>query len=134
MQVNKDGTIRFDVTELPLISFKPKEIFVSVEKLRELGYKKDIQGKDLENEEQIIELMPHDIILPSCVDSGDERADEVFIKVANFIDSLLLKFYGLNSFYSIRKREDLIGQIGVCIAPHNCAGVICRIIGLWNKT
>ena len=37
LQVNKDGTIRFDATELPIVSFKPKEIFVSVEKLREIG-------------------------------------------------------------------------------------------------
>jgi DNA polymerase II large subunit len=34
LQVNKDGTIRFDATELPIVSFKPKEIFVSVDKDR----------------------------------------------------------------------------------------------------
>ena len=47
LQVNKDGTIRFDATELPLIAFKPVEIGVSIEKLKELGYDKDIHGKDL---------------------------------------------------------------------------------------
>ena len=72
--VNKDGTIRFDCTELPLISFKPKEISVSVEKLRELGYDKDVYGNDLVDEEQIIELMPHDVILPSSTETLDERA------------------------------------------------------------
>ena len=49
LQVNKDGTIRFDATELPLVSFKPKEISVSIEKLKELGYDKDIYGKELVN-------------------------------------------------------------------------------------
>jgi DNA polymerase II large subunit len=34
--------------------------------------------------------------------------------------------------YNARKRDDLVGQLGVCMAPHNCAGVICRIIGFSN--
>jgi len=132
LQVNKDGTIRFDATELPLVSFKPKEIFVSVGKLKELGYDKDIFGKELINEEQILELMPHDILLPSSSESLDERADDVFVKICNFIDAELVKFYGLKSFYNVRKREDLIGKLGVCMAPHNCAGVVCRFIGFSN--
>jgi len=127
--VNKDGTIRYDGTELPLSHFKPKEIEVSIEKLRELGYKKDYLGKELKDENQILELKPHDIILPCNSLSGDEKADEVFMNIANFIDELLVKFYKLPSFYNIKKRKDLIGQLGVCMAPHNCAGVISRIIG-----
>ena len=132
LQVNKDGTIRFDATELPLVSFKPKEIFVSVEKLKELGYDKDIYGEEITNENQIIELMPHDVLLPSSSESMDDRADDVFVRVCNFIDSLFVNFYGLKSFYNVRKREDLIGQLGVFMAPHNCAGVICRFIGFSN--
>jgi len=131
-QVNKDGTIRFDATELPLVSFKPKEIFVGVEKLKELGYNKDISGNDLVDENQILELMPHDVILPSSSESLDERADDIFIKICNFIDDLLVKFYGLKPFYNVKRREDLVGQIGVCMAPHNCAGVVCRFIGFSN--
>ncbi len=132
LQVNKDGTIRFDATELPLVAFKPKEISVSIEKLKELGYRKDIYGNGLVDENQILELKPHDILLPSCPESSDERADEVFIRISNFIDDLLKKFYNLKPFYNVKKREDLIGHLGVCMAPHNCAGVICRIIGLSN--
>lgn len=132
LQVNKDGTLRFDATELPLVSFKPKEIFVSVDKLKELGYDKDIFGNELADENQIIELMPHDVLLPSCSDSPDEKADDVFIRVCNFVDKELEKFYGLNSFYNVKKRDDLVGKLGVCMAPHNCAGVICRFIGFSN--
>ncbi len=132
LQVNKDGTIRFDATELPIVSFKPKEVFVGVEKLKELGYDKDIYGKELRDENQILELMPHDVILPSSTESIDERADDVFVRVCNFVDSLLTDFYGLEPFYNVKKREDLVGQIGVCMAPHNCAGVICRFIGFSN--
>ncbi len=129
LQVNKDGTIRFDATELPLVAFKPKEISVDISKLKELGYDKDVFGNDLINEEQIIELMPHDILLPSCPESPDEKADDVFIKISNFIDELLVRFYKLKAFHNVKKREDLVGQLGVCMAPHNCAGVVCRIIG-----
>ncbi|GBE20290.1 DNA polymerase II large subunit [archaeon BMS3Abin17] len=132
LQVNKDGTIRFDATELPLTSFKPKEISVSIEKLKELGYEEDIHGKPLVNDEQIMELMPHDVILPCSNKSPDEKADDVFMRVATFVDDLLVKFYGLKPYYNIRKREDLVGQLGVCMAPHNCAGVICRFIGFSN--
>jgi len=132
LQVNKDGTIRFDATELPLVSFKPKEIGVSVEKLKELGYDKDIDGKELSDEEQILELMPHDVLLPSYIETPDEKADDVFIKTCNFIDELLVRFYKLKPFYNVKKREDLVGKIGVCMAPHNCAGVICRFIGFSN--
>ncbi len=132
LQVNKDGTIRFDATELPLISFKPKEISVSIEKLREMGYVKDIFGRELIDDNQILELRPHDIILPSSSESPDERADEVFVKVSQFIDNLLVKFYGLKSFYNIKGRGDLVEHLGVCMSPHNCAGVVCRFIGFSN--
>ncbi|MFA5173914.1 MAG: DNA polymerase II large subunit [Candidatus Pacearchaeota archaeon] len=129
LQVNKDGTIRYDMTELPISHFKPKEIEVSLEKLKELGYDKDYLGEELTNEEQILELKPHDVILPCNALCGDEKADEVFINTAKFIDELLEKVYGLPRFYNIKKREDIVGQLGVCMAPHNCAGVICRFLG-----
>jgi len=132
LQVNKDGTIRFDATELPIVAFKPKEISVSIEKLKELGYTHDINGKELVDKEQILKLEPHDIILPSPQESQNEKADETFIRISKFVDSLLKRFYGLDSFYNIEKKEDLVGHLGVCMAPHNCAGVICRIIGFSN--
>jgi DNA polymerase II large subunit len=132
LQVNKDGTIRFDATELPIVSFKPKEISVSIEKLKTLGYDKDVNGNLLIDENQVVEIMPHDVILPSAMESMDDRADDVFIRVCNFVDSLLVNFYGLAPVYNVKKREDLVGQIGVCMAPHNCAGVICRFIGFSN--
>lgn len=129
LQVNKDGTIRYDCTEMPFVSFKPVEIEVSVEKLKELGYEEDVYGKPLVDENQILELKPHDILLPSSSENPDEKADDTFMKIANFVDDELEKFYGLPRFYNVKKREDLIGQLSVCMAPHNCAGVISRIIG-----
>ncbi|MCK5149747.1 DNA polymerase II large subunit [Candidatus Pacearchaeota archaeon] len=133
LQVNKDGTIRFDATELPLVSFKPKEVFVSIEKLKELGYDQDVFGKELIDENQILELMPHDVLIPSSPESPDEKGEDVFMNICNFVDELLVKFYGLKPFYNLKKKEDLIGHFGVCMAPHNCAGVVCRFIG-FSKT
>jgi len=133
LNVNKDGTVRYDMTELPITHFKPKEIGTSIEKLKEIGYLYDINGKELVESNQIIELMPHDIILPNNVESGDEKAEDVFINLTTFIDELLVNFYGLEKFYNIKKKEDLIGHLSVCMAPHNCAGVISRIIG-FSKT
>jgi DNA polymerase II large subunit len=133
LQVNKDGTIRVDATEMVITHFKPKEIFVSIEKLKSLGYEKDIHGNNLTNDEQILELKPHDIILPCCPESDDESSDEIFMRVANFIDTLLLKFYNIRPFYNIRKREDLVGHLVSCMAPHNCAAVVGRILG-FSKT
>ncbi len=133
LQVNKDGTIRMDATELPLTHFKPFEIGASLDKLRELGYVKDIYGEDLISESQILELMPHDVLIPDSLDTPDERGGDLFLRISYFIDDLLEKFYGLPRFYNFSKKEDLIGQLGVCMAPHNCAGVICRFIG-FSKT
>ena len=129
LSVNKDGTIRADLTELPLTHFKPKEIGTSIEKLKELGYTKDMYGKELKNEEQVLELKPQDILLPFCPESLDERVDELFVRTAAFIDNLLVRFYNLRPFYNMKGRDDLIGQLVVGLSPHTSVGVIGRIIG-----
>jgi DNA polymerase II large subunit len=133
LNVNKDGTIRYDMTELPITHFKPREIGTSIEKLISLGYEKDYEGNYLKDDNQILELKPQDIILSSNVESGDEKADDVFLNIANFVDELLERFYKLPKFYNLKSKEDLIGHLSVCMAPHNCAGVISRIIG-FSKT
>ncbi len=120
--VFKDGTIRFDMTDIPLTHFKPKEIGVSVEKLRELGYEHDWKGNELKSEEQIVELKPQDVIL-------SKNAAEYLVRVAKFIDDLLVKFYGLEPYYNVEKPEDLIGHLVIGLAPHTSAGVLGRIIG-----
>lgn len=133
LNVNKDGTIRYDMTEMPITHFKAKEIGTSVEILRKMGYEKDIYGKELVNDEQILTIFPHDIILPSCQDSSDERADDVFVKITKFVDDELEKLYELPRMYGAQKKEDLIGVLVVCIAPHICTASVGRLIG-FSKT
>ncbi len=129
LAVNKDGTIRYDGTEIPLTHFKPVEIQTSVEKLKEIGYSQDIYGEPLIDENQLLELKPHDIVLPSCSVTNDEKADDVFLNISKFVDEELERLYKLPKYYNLKKREDLVGHLVACMAPHNCAGVIGRIIG-----
>ncbi len=131
--VNKDGTTRYDMTEMSLTHFKPKEIGTSVEKLIILGYDFDIFGNELVNETQILELKCQDIVLPSCPESQDEGADFVLSRVANFIDDLLEKLYSVNKFYNLKRRDDLVGHLVVGLSPHTAAGIVGRIIG-FSKT
>ncbi len=133
LTVNKDGTIRYDATELAITHFKPKEIGTSIEKLKELGYTHDIYGNPLEHEDQILELKPQDIILPASPASPEEPADEIFFRIANFIDDLLVKLYKEKPFYDLYSKKDLIGHLAVVLAPHTSAGVVTRIIG-FSKT
>ncbi|MHA1616518.1 MAG: DNA polymerase II large subunit [Candidatus Njordarchaeales archaeon] len=122
LYVFKDGTIRFDATDIPLTHFKPKEIGVSIEKLRSLGYTHDIYGDPLEHDDQIVELKVQDVII-------NEDAAEYLVRVAKFVDELLVRFYGLEPFYNVKSKEDLIGHLVIGLAPHTSAGIIGRIIG-----
>ncbi|MEM4714373.1 MAG: DNA polymerase II large subunit [Candidatus Nanoarchaeia archaeon] len=129
LTVNKDGTIRYDMTQLPCTHFKPKEIGTSITKLKELGYEKDINQDPLVNEEQILELKPQDVILPSCPKSPDEPADIVLVRACNFVDDLLEYLYSLPRYYNVKTKDDLIGKLVIGLAPHTSCGIVGRIIG-----
>jgi DNA polymerase II large subunit len=120
--VFKDGTIRYDMTNLPLTHFYPKEINVGVEKLRELGYESDAYGEPLRNGDQLVELNVQDVIV-------SEDAGEYLLRAACFIDDLLCKYYGLQPSYNVSCKEDLIGSLVIGLAPHTSAGIIGRILG-----
>jgi len=132
LNVNKDGTIRYDSTEMPLTHFKPKEIGTDVKKLKELGYLCDIYGDELSDDNQILELKPQDVVLPACNEASEEGSDDILFRTANFIDDLLEHFYSLDRFYKLNSKEDLIGHLVVAIAPHISAGFLSRIIGFSN--
>ncbi len=120
--VFKDGTTRFDMIDLPLTHIRPDEVRVPVEKMRELGYIKDVNGYDLQNGTQVIEMHPQDLLLSdSCAD--------YMVKVAQFIDDELTRLYGLPAFYQIKTRDDLVGHLVIGLAPHTSAGVLARVIG-----
>ncbi|MEM3696083.1 MAG: DNA polymerase II large subunit [Candidatus Bathyarchaeia archaeon] len=125
LSVYKDGTVRFDATNAPLTHFKPSEIGVSVERLKQLGYNHDVHGVPLTDANQICELKIQDVIIPT-------KCAEYFIRVANFLDELLTKVYKLSPYYNVKRIEDLVGHLIVGLAPHTSVGILGRIIGFTN--
>lgn len=122
LYVFKDGTVRYDMIDLPVTHFRPREVGASVEKLREIGYTHDYNGQELVSPDQVLELRCQDIMVSALC--GDW-----LLKVSRYMDDLLEKFYGLPRFYNAEKPSDLIGQMLIGLAPHTSAGVLCRLIG-----
>jgi DNA polymerase II large subunit len=122
LSVYKDGTIRFDATNAPLTHFKPAEVGVTIEKLRQLGYSYDIFGASLTDADQICELKIQDVVIP-------RKAAEYFVQVANFIDELLTKVYKLPSYYNVKSPDDLFGHLIMGLAPHTCVSILGRVVG-----
>ncbi len=120
--VYKDGTARFDMSNLAITHFKPKEIGLSVEKARELGYTKDVFGKDLISPDQICQIFPQDLII-------SKSGGDYLLKVSKFVDDLLERFYDLPKYYNCEKRDDLIGKLVLGLSPHTSGAVLGRIIG-----
>ncbi|WP_394354118.1 DNA polymerase II large subunit [Methanothrix sp.] len=122
INIFKDGTVRYDLTDLPLTHFRPDEIGTSPLVLQSLGYAVDMHGDPLNRPDQVCELRIQDIVL-------SRDAGEYLLKVSWFIDELLAKFYHLEPFYNAQTPQDLIGKLMVGLAPHTSAGVLCRLIG-----
>ncbi|MEM4185650.1 MAG: DNA polymerase II large subunit [Candidatus Caldarchaeum sp.] len=121
LNVYKDGTVRFDATNVPLTHFTPAMVGTSVERLRALGYTHDIQGNPLTSPHQVCELKLQDLVI-------SRKAAAHLIKVSKYIDELLQQA-GLQKLYRMEKAEDLIGQLVVGLSPHTYVGVVGRIIG-----
>ena len=125
LSVYRDGTIRFDATNVPLTHLKPKQVQTSVEKLKELGYSTDINGDALERNDQTIELFMQDIVVPF-------EAGTFLVSVAKYVDDLLVHHYNLEPYYKVEKPLDLIGQLVIGLAPHTSVGIVGRLIGFSN--
>jgi DNA polymerase II large subunit len=113
ISINKDGTCRYDMSDIPLTHFNPEEIGTSIQKLHELGY---------EGEEEF-ELFPQDVIIPA-------DAARYMLRVSQFIDHLLVSYYRMEPYYSCTKPEDLVGHLIIGLAPHTSGGIVGRIIGI----
>jgi DNA polymerase II large subunit len=120
--VYQDGTARFDLSDLPLTHFRPREVGLSVARARDLGYTQDWLGESLTSEEQLLELRPHDIIVA-------ESCGDYLVELSRFLDEELRRLYGEPPFYRARRREDLLGTLVIALAPHTSGGVLGRLIG-----
>ena len=118
----KDGTVRYDMTDLPVTAVRPDELDVTPEALRGLGYETDIHGDQLRHGDQLVELKIQDVVL------SDDAASHM-MKTAGFVDELLTDYYGLEPFYELDERDDLVGELVFGMAPHTSAAVVGRVIG-----
>ncbi|MFQ5918422.1 MAG: DNA polymerase II large subunit [Thermoplasmata archaeon] len=123
IHVFKDGTCRFDMTNLPLTHFRPGEVGLSVPRARELGYETDVLGEVLAREDQLVELRPQDLVV-----STDCAA--YLVRVGRFVDDLLALAYGLEPHYGFEETGDVVGHLVMGLAPHTSVGVLARIVGL----
>ncbi len=122
IHIFRDGTTRFELLNAVITHFKPREINLSIEKVKELGYVKDIFGKELTDTNQIIEIYPQDVIV-------NETCGDWLVRVSQFCDEELEKFYKQKKFYNAKTKEDLIGHLVLGLAPHTSAAVNSRILG-----
>ena len=122
VSVFRDGTSRYDMSDVPLTHFRPCEIGTPWNVLFDLGYKHDIFGEELSSDEQLLELLPQDFV-PSISAKGQ------LLAICGFVDDLLVRFYGMDAFYQAGDERDLIGHLAIGLAPHTSGGVLCRIIG-----
>jgi DNA polymerase II large subunit len=118
----KDGTVRYDMTDLPVTAVRPGELDVSPEQLRALGYEEDVHGEPLVHEDQLVHLKVQDVVL-------SEGAAEHMLRTADFVDDLLESYYGLSAFYDCEERSDLVGELVFGMAPHTSAAVVGRVVG-----
>jgi len=125
VSVFRDGTSRYDMSDVPITHFRPSEIGTPWNKLHDLGYSHDIFGAPLDSDEQLLELLPQDFV-PSIL------AKNHLLNICHFVDDLLVRFYGMNPFYEAVDESDLVGHLAIGLAPHTSGGVLCRIIG-WTS-
>jgi len=118
----KDGTVRYDMTDLPVTSVRAEELDITADHLREIGYETDIDGEPLRHDDQLVELRVQDIVL-------SDGAAEHMLKTAGFVDDLLEQFYGLDRFYEFNERDDLVGELVFGMAPHTSAATVGRVVG-----
>jgi len=123
----KDGTVRYDMTDLPLTAFRPDEVGVGVDRLRELGYETDVDGEPLRDGEQVVGLKPQDVVL--SVDSA-----EYLKRVADFVDDLLVEYYGVEPYHELDDVDDIVGELVMGLAPHTSAGVLGRVVGFTDAS
>jgi DNA polymerase II large subunit len=115
----KDGTVRYDMTDLPVTAVRPAELDVTADHFRQLGYETDVDGEPLRHDDQLVELKVQDIVL-------SDGAAQHMMRTADFVDDLLEGFYDLEPFYEVNERDDLVGELVFGMAPHTSAAVVGR--------
>ncbi len=118
----KDGTVRYDISDLPLTHIRSDELGVSAEKLKQIGYTEDIYGMPLQTDDQIVCLKVQDLVV-------SYECGEYLLRTSRYIDDLLVKYYKEQPYYNAKELNDLVGSMLMGLAPHTSAGVLGRLVG-----
>ena len=114
----RDGTIRFDMVDITMTHFKPKEIGITAKQARDLGY-------DCKKDTDVLELKPQDVVVPmNCAEN--------LLNTTKFVDDMLITLYDMDSYYNCESYNDLVGHLIMGIAPHTSGAILARIIGFAN--
>ena len=118
----KDGTVRYDMSDIPLTHIRPDEIGVTAQQLIDIGYSEDIHGEPLTSDTQVVCLKVQDLVISyDCAD--------YLLRITQYIDDLLVKYYKLDPYYNAESIDDVVGVMVMGLAPHTSAGVLGRIVG-----
>ncbi len=118
----KDGTVRYDMSDIPLTHIRADELGIGFEKLKQIGYTEDIYGDPLQRDDQVVSLKVQDLVV-------SRECGEYLLRTTKYIDDLLVKYYGEEPYYRAEKLEDLVGVMLMGLAPHTSAGVLGRLVG-----
>lgn len=120
--VDEDATVKFPTYICFTNIFKIANVETSVEKIKWMGYEADVFIEKLSSDDQYIQIKPYDIIIP-------KEAANLFLKVARYLDELLIRVYKLKEYYKAEAPEDLLGHLVVLVPEGTNTGLILRIIG-----
>ncbi|PSQ33335.1 DNA polymerase II large subunit, partial [Halobacteriales archaeon SW_12_69_24] len=118
---------RYDMTDLPVTSVRPRELDVTADRLRSLGYETDVHGEPLTHDDQLVELRVQDVVL-------SDGAAEHMMRTAEFVDDLLTQYYGIEPYYDLEDRDGLVGELVFGMAPHTSAAVVGRVVGFTSAS
>ncbi|MDY0267310.1 MAG: DNA polymerase II large subunit, partial [Methanimicrococcus sp.] len=123
----KDGTVRYDMSDIPLTHIRADELGITARDLRKLGYEKDICGEELTRDDQVVCLFVQDLVV--SIDCA-----EYLLKTTRYVDDLLEKYYGVEAYYKCDSIHDLLGVMLIGLAPHTSAGVLGRLVGFTSAS
>ena len=121
LPVFRDGTVRYDMSDVPITHFRPREIGVR-------GKRSTVWAT------LTISVVSHSATMSKSWNcfrrtSSWPRAADFLLRTAKYIDELLVRFYNMEPYYNADKADDLVGHLICALAPHTSGGVLSRIIG-----
>ena len=100
------------MSDVPITHFSPREVDVSWQTLHSLGLHMISKEHLSPTTSKCWKFFPQDFIV-------SKAAGDFFVRTAQFIDELLVRYYGLEPYYNVDTPDDLVGHL-ICAlcTPH----------------